>query len=716
MVLAVAFSVCVLSGCVAAGAGAYATIAPPPSPSTATSLPDGRVYEEVSPVNKHGYQAGAVGFDPELKIFRPFFSISSPDGNAVAYGAQGPAGDANVSGLSRDFVAEHTSGGWTSRSTTARGEGLNEKIGAFSQQPIWREYTPDLSHLAYSVTAPDLASAPSFGSGNYYLMGSNPFQEPTWLFEGSSSQALSEQPYNELVGMSPDASVVYVVYEGRLLPQDVSRSGAGLYEWRNGVLSEAGVLPDGSVPATGSSPPSASVSVPFARLGENNPASFDNEVSEDGLRALFVSAGELYVHEIEGDGGERSVLVSASQLAGHVGEAAPDGVALFENLAKNAGEHQKAESAPTYAYASPDGSHIFFQSIDQLTTQAPAGSEPKVYGFDVDTGGLEYLPDVALGGIVTAAKDGSSFVFVNASTSPRELDRWSAGAGGGSVGQIAQLPGGGFVGPGRLVAGDSVLVFQAAAPLAGFNDAGGEQIYRYDIKANELGCISCPPAGIKPSGNAYLSAIDQYAAPFGGGIHSADVVNDVRGVSSDGTRVFFDSPDPLVARDTNGELDTYEWENGNIFLISAGTSPEYSLFLDNSESGGDLFFATQDELVEGDSDTGFDVYDARVPRPGDNPPPSAVPCSGDVCQGPPSVAELLGAPPSATFNGAGNIVEQPVGKITPKVLSRAQRLASSLRACRKDRSRHRRTLCEKQARKRYSSAGKTAKRGGEGNR
>jgi hypothetical protein len=715
-VLTVVFSICVLSGCITAGAGAYATIALPPNPSTTSGLPDGRVYEEVSPVNKHGYQAGANGFEPELKETTPFFSIASPDGNAVTYGAQGPASEANASGLSRDFVAEHTPQGWTSRSTTARGEGLNEKIGLFSQQPQWRDYTPDLSHLVYAVIAPDVQLAPLLGSGNYYLMGSNPFQKPTWLFDSVSSQALSEQVNNELVGISPDASVIYVDYEGRLLPQDASRSGPGLYEWRNGVLREAGVLPDGSVPATGARPPAAAASVPEVRPGENNPASLDNGVSENGLRVLFVSADELYVHEIEGDGSERSVLVSASQLAGHFGEAAPDGVALFENLTKNAGH--RSESAPTYAYASPDGSHIFFQSIDQLTTQAPAGSEPKVYDFDTDTGGLDYLPGVALGGIVTAAKDGSSFVFVNGSTSPRELDLWSAGANGGSVIQIAQLPGGGFVGPGRLVAGDSVLVFQASAPIAGFNDAGGEQIYRYDIKTNELGCISCPPAGIKPSGNAYLSAIDQYASRLGLSIHSADVVNDARGVSSDGMKVFFDSPDPLVARDTNGQLDTYEWENGNIFLISAGTSREYSLFLDNGESGGDVFFATEDELVEGDNDTGFDVYDARVPRPGDNPPPSAVPCSGDVCQGPPSVAELLGAPPSATFNGAGNIAEQPASKSksTPKALSRAQKLADSLHVCRKNRSRHKRAVCEKRARKRYSSAGKTAKRGGKENR
>jgi hypothetical protein len=566
--------------------------------------------------------------------------------------------------------------------------------------------------LAYSAYGANVPAAPALGSANFYLLGSNPLEEPTWLLRDGTNSSPEEQTENELVGMSPNASVVYIAYEGRLLPQDASRTGWGLYEYRKGTLSEAGVLPDGSVPASGAMPVASANAVHEKyRAGENNPASQDNQVSEDGMRVFFVSSGELYVHEIEPDGSGLSVLVSASQLPGHVGEDAPDGVALFENPTKNAEDNGTVKSAPTYAYSSPDGSHVFFQSADRLTSQAPGGSELKVYDFDVDTASLEYLSGVTLGGIVTAAKDGSSFVFVNGGSSPPELDLWSAGPGGGSVSQIAQLPDGGFVGPGRLVDGDSVLVFQALAPITGFNNAGGEQIYRYDLKTNELGCISCPPAGVHPSGNAYLSAIDQYGNRFGLSIRERMVVNDARGVSSDGQRIFFASPDPLVGRDTNGDFDTYEWENGTVFLISSGTSSDYSLFLDNSASGGDVFFATSDELAQGDNDAGFDVYDARIPRPGDNPPPSAVPCTGDVCQGPPSVAELLGAPPSATFNGAGNIDERPAnkGKSTPKALSRARKLANALSACRKHKPKHARLVCERQARRRYQVAGASTK-------
>jgi hypothetical protein len=710
--LTVAFLLCVLAGYDAAGANAYATVAPPPNPSTSSGLPDGRVYEEVSPANKHGYQAGATGPSEESPLgVKVFFSVASPDGDAVAFGSSGPAAETNASGLSQTFVAERTVEGWKSRSTMARGLDQNEGLPVLFQTPNWLEYSPDLSHLAYAVASPDVQGAPTRSDANFYLLGPNPFEQPKWLLQDAASPSLEEQFVGtQLVGMSPDASVIYVAYEGQLLPQDASRSGWGLYEYRHGKLSDAGVLPDGSVPASGALP-AATASLANNQDAANNPASLDNQVSDDGTRVFFVSSGELYVHVIGSDGSERSVLVSASQLPGHVGEAAPNGVLLFKNLTQKRESESTVKSSPTYAYASPDGSHVFFESEDQLTPLATVGSDPKVYSFDVDTGSLEYLPGVELGGIVTAASDGSSFVFVNEASTP-ELDRWVAGANGGSVSQIVQLPGGGYVGPARMVAGGSALVFQASAPIAGFNNAESEQIYRYDFKSNELNCLSCPPAGIRPSGAAYLSAVDQYGDAFGHSVPENRELNDTRGVSADGERVFFDSPDPLVGRDTNGVRDVYEWEDGTVFLISSGTSSEYSLFLDNSQSGGDVFFATSDELVQGDNDHGFDVYDARIPRPGDDPPPSAVPCAGDVCQGPPSVAQLLGAPPSATFNGAGNVVEEPPAaptKSTPKRLSRVRKLASALSVCRKRKSKHKRSVCEKQVRRRYRAAGAAAR-------
>ena len=173
-------------------------------------------------------------------------------------------------------------------------------------------------------------------------------------------------------------------------------------------------------------------------------------------------------------------------------------------------------------------------------------------------------------------------------------------------------------------------------------------------------------------------------------------VVDERGVSSDGERIFFDTADPLVPQDVNTGTsrerpdpgsstyfepqgrDVYEWENGTIYLISSGKSPEDSYFLDSSANGNDVFFATSEGVVPGDTDGAYDVYDARVPHPGDSLPPAAVPCEGSVCQGPPNVPALLTPPASATFSGLGNAApaaepEQVKPKVQPLTQGREVR-------------------------------------------
>ena len=279
-----------------------------------------------------------------------------------------------------------------------------------------------------------------------------------------------------------------------------------------------------------------------------------------------------------------------------------------------------------------------------------------MYEFDTATGSLTYLPGVGPSPILVSSQDGSRFIF----NGPGGLSLWSEVGPptpeGGTVTPIEPFPVGGEA---RATPGGSVFVFESAAPLAAFNNGGShfglekgggplrnQEIYRYDVAEGALSCVSCPPAGIVPSGNAYLSH-DYHNLDTATGGH----LNKNNGISEDGGRVFFDTPDPLVPQDTNTrplELnphpdplylehgrDVYEWENGSIFLISTGTSDEDSYVGDNSSSGNDVFFSTSQGLAPGDTDGGYDVYDARVPRPGDHPPPPPAACEGDVCQGPP---------------------------------------------------------------------------------
>jgi hypothetical protein len=273
-----------------------------------------------------------------------------------------------------------------------------------------------------------------------------------------------------------------------------------------------------------------------------------------------------------------------------------------------------------------------------------------------------------------------------------------------------------------------------------------EEVYVYDVLTGRLACASCDPTGARPVGVLDTGQpggdllVDSPGAwsPTGsasgahwlaGSIPSWDkpataTMYQPRYLSDSG-RLFFDSPDALVAQDINGLEDAYEYEpagaggctsasvtfsehsGGCVNLISSGTSSAESAFMDASENGDDVFLLTKSRLTSSDYDTGYDVYDAHVCS-------AAVPCapvvaspppctSGDSCKAAPSPQpEIFGAAPSATFKGTGNVSVSPSGPVVkPRSLTRAQRLERALRACRKKKGEARRVACKRQARRRY---------------
>jgi hypothetical protein len=404
-------------------------------------------------------------------------------------------------------------------------------------------------------------------------------------------------------------------------------------------------------------------------------------IENGGQNDCGVDPPELYVRE----GGVRTLLVSRDTLlpdSGGLPVAAPSGVVAMANPSQQNLPLPGLDGS--FVFASPDGSQAFFQSRDALTgaaQEASPGSEAKTYDFDVSTGVLTYLPGV-VGEVLATDGDGSSMVFLRpeAGGEPAQLDVWRAGAGGGKITSVVALPeAGGSVPEVRLSSDGSVVVFQTGERLSGsFNSGGFEEVYRYDVPGNSLGCVSCPPAGIVPRGDASISMLHIDEGGYGGSnsIYEPSRVSvDSRGVSVGGERVFFESPDPLVAQDSNTgsppalvEEDTtalqgrdvYEWEDGVVYLISTGTSTRDSYLLGSSESGGDVFFATAQSLVPGDTDGGYDVYDARVPRAEDSPPPAASGCEGSSCQGPAGPGPSVTVSGRASFSGGGNPVAEVV--------------------------------------------------------
>jgi hypothetical protein len=145
-----------------------------------------------------------------------------------------------------------------------------------------------------------------------------------------------------------------------------------------------------------------------------------------------------------------------------------------------------------------------------------------------------------------------------------------------------------------------------------------------------------------------------------------------RALSDDGSRLFFESSDALVARDTNGKQDVYEWEalgtggcdgadvgfssaaHGCIELISSGQSAKDALFVDASPSGNDVFFISLSSLLPQDFGL-LDIYDARVGGGFPPPPRPQEPCEGEACQSPPLPSEAP-TPSSSVLGGYRQVV------------------------------------------------------------
>jgi hypothetical protein len=164
--------------------------------------------------------------------------------------------------------------------------------------------------------------------------------------------------------------------------------------------------------------------------------------------------------------------------------------------------------------------------------------------------------------------------------------------------------------------------------------------------------VSCDPTGAAPVATEFNRYPPSSGTPIGG-FFPITKVNyfraQPRAIAANGSRVFFDSGEPLVPQDVNGWLDVYEWErngtgschqpSGCTYLLSGGTRSESSYLLGASSTGDDAFVITSGQLVAPDHNETFDVYDARAG--GASPSPEAALCSGEGCRGP------AGSPPSS---------------------------------------------------------------------
>jgi DNA-binding beta-propeller fold protein YncE len=725
-------------------------------------LLDGRAWERVSPSEKAGSLIrGMYNEDPEGVL------QAAADGNGLAFvsiGSFGQEAPGNRSFFESQFLASRGADGWTTKDVTPPREdvvgaipGNTEGYKAFSEdlsvgalQP--RGVTP-LSPLA-TETTPYLRAA----DGEFLPLVDPLDVPPETAFDGKvgSDGKVSSEP--EIEGGSPDLHSVVISSCFKLTEDAVNScskgTGGNVYVWHEGALQLASILPNNHpAAATGGSQlgeefqkrhavSDGGTRLVFSVTGSNEglylrdmalaktvrldlpepgaaggarSTEFE-DMSADGSKVFFTDYArltidsddgrDLYMCEIVVQGEALTCALKDLSVARNVGE---DGAVLGESVGMDS-----------------SGRYVYFEANGAL---APGAAPGDCNSGSTDTGTCDlYLYDTVADTIKLV-------------TTLSGADYMDWGEGGGLPGLAARVsPNGRFV---AFVSRRSLTGYDNRDAVSGQPDV---EVYLYDRLGDggggKLVCASCDPTGARPHGveivnNQTLLSEDQVWRP-GTWVAAAipgwtpyqlkHAFYQSRYLSDSG-RLFFDSADTLVPRDSNGTTDVYEYEppqgegqpasngctvasptyspksGGCVDLISSGASPEESEFLDASESGDDVFFLTGSQLVPADVDTALDIYDARVGGAVSEvaKPPA---CEGDACQNPVSAPEDP-TPGSLTFRGPGNPLP-PVSasvKAKAKPATRAQKLARALKACTREPKR-KRAACERQARRSYGPVGK----------
>jgi len=577
-------------------------------------LPECRAYEMVTPVDKNG------GF-----VHTKVSAHATASGGAISFfSGTAFAGDQSNPQLS-SYVSRRGATNWT----TAGIDAPQLNPGATIQ--VTTPYgSPDLSK-SLQVSKKALTPGAVEGGSNFYIQNNLTGERELIVGLEDNTAFLNAATLGTgiLYGASADWSHLLLHNASAMLEGGGSED---LYEFSDGRLRFASVLPDGSVATTAHIFP---LFMPYP-----------HPMSEDGSR-IFFSPGPagipapLYMRE----DGAVTVPISASQRAEDMGHV------------------ENAE----FGVANADGSLVYFISGGGLTEDTETGSRT-LYRYDVETGKLTDLTAGALSAngpevkaVLAASEDGSYVYFIAGGvltpdaeegqatiyawhegeikrvgqTSPLELETY------GPVRRLASPDGRYFAfGSYSPMTPDDVPGPPAVCPGDGTTHAktAGDcmDVYLYDYATGTLRCVSCNGS---PRGESAL----------GGAIgHEMALGNEYEHSVLDNGTVYFQTPNRLLERDVNGVQDVYAWQNGTTSLISTGRSEVPSWFAEATPDGSDVFLTTNQQLVGQDVDASADLYDAKVDGGliAQWPPTPPAPCEGDGCRG--ATAATPGAAPAAS--------------------------------------------------------------------
>lgn len=562
--------------------------------SLESALPDGRRWELVSPVEKQG---GAVALPGA--IFGGGAFQASADGGSVTYGSVSAFGAAPGAPPSSQYLSTRTAGGWSTENISAPLDS-----GAYGDDPDgapYRLFSADLSTGLLFGGLPcrgDLAGCPAPnpvlpGSGApagymaYYLRHSATGTYGSLLSAADlANTAVSSEDFAvSFVAASPDLSHIVLSSCAALTanatevpsgPDECDPAAQNLYARSFAGLRLVNLLPGAMVSA-----PGAQIAAPLGA------------VSSGGSRVYWTQGGNLFLRD-----GAESLQVDVAQGGGG-----------------------------TFQTASTDGGIAFFTKGGHL------------FRFLASTKATEDLGGDVLG--VLGASQAGDHVYYQDATG---LQHWHAGvtttvAPGADATVSSNYPP--APGTSRVSPDGTHLAFVSAAELTGFDNDGETEVFVYGppLRGGQpiLTCASCNPTGERPQGSSSIP---------GALVNGSASVYKPRALSDNGLRLFFDSGDDLFGKDGNSRPDVYEWEAqgvgdcarspGCIRPISKVGGTKAASFIDASSDGADVFFVTEERLVDADRGS-IDLYDARIG--GGFAEPREQVCTGDLCQPLPSPPE-----------------------------------------------------------------------------
>ena len=442
-----------------------------------------------------------------------------------------------------------------------------------------------------------------------------------------------------------------------------------LYDSVGGRLYLVNVLPEGKVQA------GATLGRYEAHSESDAEGRYStNAVSADGSRIVWSSPE--WVSEPDGSGeraGALYVRENDTQPQSPVEEGrctVPTDACTVQVDLKQPGSSGQ-NGGGQFVAASGDGSRVLFTDENRLTGDSVAKpGSPDLYEYDLEGPEEERLTDLSVPagagaganvqGVVGSSVDGSYVYFVadgvlsegkNAEgVEPAEghpnlylyhdahntfiatlgpADGNFTLSGGSSAVAL-----GDWRDPGHRTAEVSsdgrAVTFMSTLPLTHYDNAFEgvpvTEVFVYEAETGRIACASCNPSGEPPVASAGEFHREGGVVIAWGSLLPTSGSLDAyqsRVISEGGSRVFFDSIEPLVPRDSNGYLDVYEWERdgsgsctlpqGCVYLLSGGQNPENSYLLDASESGDDVFFVSRAQLASKDRGSDAEaLYDARV--------------------------------------------------------------------------------------------------------